>query len=97
MESDSIFAAAISKDHKFILDLNTGEKQLFDLFNDPGEQVNIYKRQSIKDAVPLEHRLTMWQSNNDKLAEQLIGDEKPEKVELDEHLLKQLKSLGYLQ
>lgn len=97
IHANQFFAAAISKDHKFILDLNTGKKQLFDLNNDPNEQVNIYEEKSLAGPVPLEDHLTLWLINNTRLADQLSNEKNSNKVELDEEHIKQLKALGYLQ
>ncbi|NIA17250.1 MAG: sulfatase-like hydrolase/transferase, partial [Planctomycetes bacterium] len=42
IHKNKFFAAAASKDYKFILDLQTGKKQLFNINDDPDEQIDIY-------------------------------------------------------
>jgi arylsulfatase A-like enzyme len=93
---DSIFSAVISKDYKFILNLKTNEKQLFDMNSDLNEQINIYKR-SPNGPIHLESHLSLWLVQNEKLAAQLFGNENVQQVELDENRLRQLKALGYIQ
>ena len=96
-EGNLVFAAAISRYKKLILHLNSGKKQLFDLINDPGEQIDIYKAQSSNEPIALESHLNLWLSNNNKLAKQLSGIEGFHKADLDEDRLRQLKALGYIQ
>jgi arylsulfatase A-like enzyme len=94
---NKVLSAATTEDYKFILNLSTGSKQLFDLNNDPNEQINIYESRSSAGSVPLEYQLKQWFVNNEKITKQLFGNENLQKIELDEDQLRQLKSLGYLQ
>ncbi len=96
-ELHTAFSAVISKEGKFILDLNTGKKELFDLNNDPDEQINICKGLSSTESIPLERHLNLWLSNNEKLVGQLSGNKDSQRVELNEDRLRELRSLGYLQ
>ena len=97
IHKNKFFAAARSEDYKFILDLQTGEKQLFDINNDPNEQIDIYMEKSLEGPVLIENQLTLWLINNSKLAERLSGKEEDDSVELDEEQIRQLKALGYVQ
>lgn len=94
--SDKVFTSAISNQNKCILDLNTGNKQFFDLSTDPSEQKNIYNMRSSNGPVALASCVTQWLANNARLASQLCNDVNLQEVELDEDRLKRLKSLGYL-
>lgn len=96
-ESNRFFSASISKEFKFILNLDTGEKQFFNLNNDLDEQVNIYVEKSAEGPIALEENLTMWLSNNSKHSIQLSGKEDVQTVEPDEDYIRRLKSLGYIQ
>jgi len=96
VEGSKVFSAAIGKDHKFILDLNTGGKQLFELPKDPRERENVYPARILCGPIPLEGRLMRYLADNERLTAQLCGAEESQKVELDEVRLRQLKALGYL-
>lgn len=95
---DKILAAAISEKLKFILDLRTGDKELFDLEADPNEQVNIYKEKLSADAgkIAIESELNLMLDDNRTKSKKFFGDNL-HKVEPDEGQLKALKALGYLQ
>ena len=97
LSGNRIFAAAMSKDYKFILDLNTGKKELFDINDDPYEQVNIYMEKSKDGSSALEEHLRLWLENNSRVSAQLSGRQAPDKVNLDEDYIRKLKSLGYIQ
>lgn len=92
-----VLSAVINEDHKLIVNWNTRKKELYNLDNDPGEQINLYKEPSMAGIVPLENHLTRWVESNEKLHSSLRGQEKLRKVELDEDKLKQLRALGYVQ
>ena len=96
IEGSKVFSAAIGKDHKFILDLNTGGKQLFDLSVDSREQESVYPVRILSGPIPLEGRLMRYLADNERLTAQLCGAEESQKVELDEVRIRQLKALGYL-
>ena len=93
---NKLFAAARSRNYKFILDLQTGKKQLFNINDDPDEQINIYLEKSLEGPVLIENQLTLRLINNSKLADRLSGKEE-DSVELDEEQIRQLKALGYVQ
>ena len=94
---DKVLAAAISKDVKFIFNLTTGRKQLFDLKNDANEQNNIYKKLSLQGPVLQEDKLNQYLTNNEKLANQIHDNNDLQDIKLDDVQLRQLKSLGYIQ
>ena len=96
IHKNKFFAAAATKDYKFILDLQTGKKQLFNINDDPDEQIDIYMEKSRDGPVPLENQLTLWLINNSRIAERLSGKE-DSSVEPDEEQMRQLKALGYAQ
>lgn len=96
VEGNKVFSAAIGKDHKFILDLNNGGKELFDLSRDSRERENVYPARILRGPAPLEGRLIRYLADNERLAAQLCGAEDSQKVELDEAHIRRLKALGYL-
>ncbi len=95
--SNQCFAAIINQDYKFIIDLTTGEQQLFNLNKDRGEKVNIYEERSSNSPVFFESHLTQWLTSNCGVADKLSDKENLHKVELDQDQIRKLKTLGYLQ
>ncbi len=79
---------------KYVIDEDTGEDQLYDLVNDPGEKINI------ADAEP-ERRLAMKGVLMDHLSHQRsiydALDKSDGTAELDEETRNHLRALGYMQ
>jgi arylsulfatase A-like enzyme len=93
---DKIFAkrSVIAGGRKLIYDETTGQKELYDLKADPGEQVNRYEEDKTA-ARRLEALLNGWRSRT----QQKGGPQAPEQDEselFDPEQIKQLKSLGYM-
>lgn len=81
-----------------ILNPGDGGREFYDLVNDPREQNNVHQAiDSSALVASFEHYLEQWSSENEKLAAQFLRGSDFEKVQLDEHRLKQLKALGYIQ
>jgi len=90
--------AIIGNRNKMILNHGVGEKEFYDLSNDPREQNSIYQA---LDSSPLaaffERRWKEWSSENKELAARFPRDSDSDQIRLDEHRLKQLRALGYVQ
>lgn len=90
--------AIIGNRNKMLLNHGIGEKEFYDLSNDPREQNNIYQA---LDSSPLvasfERQLKEWSSKNKELTAQFPRDSDSDQIQLDEYRLKQLRALGYVQ
>ena len=90
--------AVIKNQHKLILNPWGGAREFYDLVNDPREQNNILQAQESSALLTsFEHYLELWTSENNKLASRFTRGSDFERVQLDEHRLKQLKALQYIQ
>ncbi len=90
--------AIIKNRNKMILNHGVGEKEFYDLSNDPREQNSIYQ---VLDSSPLaasfERRWKEWSSENKYLAARFPRDSDSDQIRLDEDRLRQLRALGYIQ
>jgi len=88
----------IKNQYKLILNPGDGAREFYDLLNDPREQNNIYQaKESSALLASFEHYLEQWTSENNELAARFTRGSDFERVQLDEHRLKQLKALQYIQ
>lgn len=76
---------------KLIADYRSGENELYDLTDDPGEKKNIYSAQPEK-AAPIKRRLEEWIREKETLAKHSVTHF----IEKDQERLQKLKDLGYL-
>jgi arylsulfatase A-like enzyme len=97
VEENKVFTAAVGNRYKFILDMETGRREVFDLSQDPMGQCNIFQGLSSAGPVPLENQLSTWLWANAKLADQLSRGRGPVKPQPNEARYRQLKALGYVQ
>lgn len=90
--------AVIKDRNKLILNPGAGASEFYDLVNDPREQNNIHQaKESSALVASFERYLEQWTSENKKLAALFTRGSDFERVQLDEHRLKQLQALGYIQ
>jgi membrane-anchored protein YejM (alkaline phosphatase superfamily) len=75
-----------------------GDKEFYDLLSDPMEQNSIHQTQNSSAlAATFERRLEQWALENRKLTALFPRDSDSDRIQLDEHRLKQLRALGYVQ
>lgn len=90
--------AIIGNRSKMILNHRAGGKEFYDLSNDPREQNSIYQAlESSPLVVSFERQWKEWSLGNRDIAAQFPRDSDSDRVRLDEHRLKQLRALGYVQ
>jgi arylsulfatase A-like enzyme len=90
--------AIIGIRNKMLLNHAIGGTEFYDLSNDPREQNNIYQGlDSSSLTAAFERQLKGWSLKNKEFTARFPRDSHSDRIRLDEHRLKQLRALGYVQ
>jgi arylsulfatase A-like enzyme len=90
--------AVIGNQDKLVRNVGTDTWELYDLFDDPREQTNLYDESSAAETrLAMMARWQQWTKRNQADREDLTGGGEAERILLDEQQLLRLKALGYVQ